>query len=324
MRILEINTLEHSTAAFRTWHELRSSRLGALLPPMRVQTFEIFAQSIPKQAEANFRWRVWLADPGAEGGATGYAELSLLPRDNGHSYACVYVRPELRRRGIGSALLETVSAAAREESRSRIGGPSYGMPTDPAVPFFARLGLSPILKGHFLGASMADLLTRIGEDPRRLSRFRAAGLQKRLNREDFFDAVARKVRVAGRASEAWFADPNYEHYLAHLAEEEENGERLHDQYWLFLRDAVTACPIAAVGAITGSFPTAFLGGHIFEGEPDAETAHALVIALISKLSQTLPGIETVLVSAQNSPFQEACVRLGFARGAEMHSWRLDL
>jgi GNAT superfamily N-acetyltransferase len=67
---------------------------------------------------------VWLA-PGAAGGAAGWYRLELPERENqGRGYLDLVVRPEDRRRGLGTALLRHAAARAAEHGRSVLSGPA--------------------------------------------------------------------------------------------------------------------------------------------------------------------------------------------------------
>jgi GNAT superfamily N-acetyltransferase len=87
---------------------------------------------------------LWLAEE--EGQAVGAAVLSLPKRDNVHlAEPEVFVRPQARRRGIGTALLGVAEAAARDRGRTSmltyLGG-ATATPHTPGVKFAERHGFS--------------------------------------------------------------------------------------------------------------------------------------------------------------------------------------
>ena len=88
--------------------------------------------------------QLWLAEE--DGVAVGAAVMGLPLRDNlGLGEPEVFVRPEARRHGVGTALLDTVVAAAREHDRTSlltyIEGPTDS-PTTPATAFAEHHGFT--------------------------------------------------------------------------------------------------------------------------------------------------------------------------------------
>jgi GNAT superfamily N-acetyltransferase len=84
-----------------------------------------------------------------EGGAVlGIADLEMYRRENGHvARMDVRVRPEQRRRGVGSAIVTAAKEAARASGRTELGGmdekPTREGFVDAAGPFAIRLGFAP-------------------------------------------------------------------------------------------------------------------------------------------------------------------------------------
>ena len=88
--------------------------------------------------------RLWLAEE--DGVAVGAAVMGLPLRDNlSLAEPEIYVLPEARRRGVGTALLEAAVAEARENGRtsllSYLDGPA-GSPTTPGTAFAERHGFT--------------------------------------------------------------------------------------------------------------------------------------------------------------------------------------
>jgi GNAT superfamily N-acetyltransferase len=85
---------------------------------------------------------------GGDGGVLGVADLETFRRENRHlARLQVYVLPEARRHGVGSALVWTASDMARQTGRTELGGmdetPRRTGYIDAAAGFARRLGFSP-------------------------------------------------------------------------------------------------------------------------------------------------------------------------------------
>lgn len=246
--------------------------------------------------------RLWLAE--TDGTAVGAAVLGLPLRDNtGLAEPDIFVRPEYRRRGIGSALLATVDAAARSRQRvslmTYIEGPTAS-PTTPGTAFAEHHGFTRRITE----------IARVQRPPFNLEGIASAERAARPHASDYqivtwHDAVPAEhveefARLEARLStDAPLGELDYEGEVwdeARIRAAEERRVRMGRQSW----NAVAVAPDSSLGGMTVIVMAADSDECAFQDTTIVDPAHRghrlgllLKAANFRSLIHDRPGVQAV-------------------------------
>ncbi|WP_129665241.1 GNAT family N-acetyltransferase [Phytoactinopolyspora endophytica] len=245
---MQIRSLASSDEAFSDWYAVYQSAHSADYPSgPRFLEREL---RVTYEGHEHQDTKLWLAENG--GRAVGAALLGLPLKDNLKlAEPEVWVRPEARRRGIGTALLETAEACAHEYRRSSaltyLEGPS-AHPTTSGTAFVEHHGYSRrIVEIARVQRPPFDLnaITKAEEE----AKPHAAGYEVLTWRgrapDDYIDEYARLE--ARMSTDAPLGELDYEAEIwdeARVRRSEERAERMNRGHW-------TAAAMAPDGTMAG-------------------------------------------------------------------------